>query len=146
MRDPSGRLEPRAYFSTCPRDRPRTIVQQFVHRWTIETTFEESRPHLGLETQRQWSDWAIERTTPCLLGLYSVVALLANALHPDGKVPVQRPAWYAKSHATFADVWAAVRQHIWGTFSSATSAHAPDLVRIPRSDLLRLAQAVCYAH
>jgi hypothetical protein len=146
VRDPKGRLEPRAYFSTCPNDRPQVIVRQFIQRWTIEMTFEESRAHLGLETQRQWSDWAIERTTPCLFGLYSVVALLANALHPDGKVPVQRTAWYAKSHATFADVLAAVRQHIWGTFSYSTSSHAPDLVRIPRSDLLRLAQAICYSH
>jgi hypothetical protein len=146
VRDPRGRLEPRAYFSTRPHDRPRALVPQFIQRWTIETTFEESRTHLGLETQRQWSDCAIERTTPCLFGLYSVVALLANALHPDGKVPVQRTAWYAKSHATFADVLAAVRQHLWGTFSDSTSAHAPDLVRIPRSDLLRLAHAVCYSH
>jgi DDE superfamily endonuclease len=127
VRDPRGRLEPRAYCSTCPHDRPRASVQQFIQRWTVETTFEESRTHLGLETQRQWSDWAIERTTPCLFGLYSVVALLANALHPDGKVPVQRTAWYAKSHATFADVLAAVRQHIWGTFSYSTSSHAPTL-------------------
>jgi DDE superfamily endonuclease len=146
VRDPKGRLEPRAYFSTCPQDRPRAIVQQFIHRWSIETTFEESRTHLGLETQRQWSDRAIERTTPCLFGLYSVVALLAHALHPDGKVPVQRTAWYAKSHATFADILAVVRQHIRGTLSYSTSPDAPDLVRIPRSDLLRLAQAVCYSH
>jgi hypothetical protein len=67
-------------------NRPRAIVQRFIKRWTIETTFEESRAHLGLETQRQWSDRAIERTTPCLFGLYSMVTLLAHALHPDGKV------------------------------------------------------------
>jgi hypothetical protein len=146
VRDPTGRLAQRAYFSTCPNDRPRAIVQQFVKRWTIETTFEESRAHLGLETQRQWSDRAIERTTPCLLGLYSVVALLAHALHPDGKVPVQTTAWYAKSHATFADVLAAVRHHLWRDFSYSTSAHDPDLIGIPRSELSRLAQAVCYAH
>jgi hypothetical protein len=146
VRDPRGRLEPRAYFSTRPHDQPRAIVHQFIQRWTIETPFEESRAHLGLETQRQWSDCAIERTTPCLFGLYSVVALLANALHPDGKVPVQRTAWYAQSHATFADVLAAVRQHSWGPFRYSTSSHAPDLVRIPRSDLLRLAQAACYSH
>jgi hypothetical protein len=146
VRDPSGRLAPRAYFSTCPTDPPRALVQQFVKRWTIETTFEESRAHLGLETQRQWSDQAIERTTPCLFGLYAVTALLAHALYPEGKIPLQTTAWYAKSHATFADVLAAVRHHLWGTFSYSTSAHAPDLVRIPRSDLLRLAQAVCYAH
>jgi DDE superfamily endonuclease len=146
VRDPKGRLEPRAYFSTCPTDRPRALVQQFVKRWTIETTFEESRAHLGLETQRQWSDLAIERTTPCLLGLYSVTALLVHALYPDGKVPVQTTAWYAKAHATFADVLAAVRHHVWDTFSSSTSAHASDLVGIPRSELSRFVQAVCYSH
>jgi hypothetical protein len=80
VRDPTGRLTPRAYFSTCPKDQPRALVQPFVKRWTIETTFEESRAHLGLETPRQWSDLAIERTTPCLFGLYSVTALLAHAL------------------------------------------------------------------
>jgi hypothetical protein len=146
VRDPNGRLEPRAYFSTCPNDRPRAVVQQFIKRWSIETTFEESRIHLGLETQRQWSDRAIERTTPCLFGLYSVVALLAHALHPDGKIPMQRTAWYDKPQATFADVLAAVRRHLWGGFSYSTSAHAPDLVGIPRSELSRLVQAVCYAH
>ncbi len=146
VRDPRGRLEPRAYFSTCIHDGPRAVVQQFIKRWTIETTFEERRAHLGLETQRQWSDRAIERTTPCLLGLYSVVTLLAHALHPDGKVPIQRAAWYPKSHATFADVLAVVRRHLWGDWSSSTSTHAPDLVGIPRSELSRLVQAVSYAH
>jgi hypothetical protein len=146
VRDPQGRLEPRAYFSTCTHDRPRAVVQRFIKRWTIETTFEESRAHLGLETQRQWSDRAIERTTPCLFGLYSVVTLLAHALHPDGKVPVQRAAWYPKSHATFADALAVVRRHLWGDLSSSTSIHAPDLVGIPTSELSRLLQAVCDAH
>jgi DDE superfamily endonuclease len=146
VRDPSGQLAPRAYFSTCPGDRPRELVQKFVKRWTIETTFEESRAHLGLETQRQWSDRAIKRTTPCLFGLYSVVALLVHALHPDGKIPVHRTAWYDKPQATFADVLAAVRQNLWGTFSYPTSARHPDCVEIPKSDLYRLAQAVCYAH
>jgi hypothetical protein len=146
VRDPKGLLEPRAYFSTCPNDRPRTVVQQFIKRWTIETTFEESRSHLGIETQRQWSDRAIERTTPCLFGLYSVVALLAHALHPDGKIPLQRTAWYDKPQATFADVLAAVRRHLWGELSSSTSAHAPDFIGIPRSEFWRLVQALCYAH
>jgi DDE superfamily endonuclease len=146
VRDPNGRLEPRAYFSTCPHDRPRAVVQQFIKRWTIETTFEESRAHLGLETQRQWSDRAIERTTPCLFGLYSVVALLAHALHPDGKLPIQRTAWYDKPHATFADALAGIRRHLWNEFSYSTSPHASDLVGIPRSELSRLVQAVCYAH
>jgi DDE superfamily endonuclease len=121
-------------------------VRRFVHRWTIETTFEESRAHLGLKTQRQWSDQAMARTTLCLFGLYSVVALLAHALPPDGKIPVRRTAWYHKSQATFGDVLAVVRQHFWGTLRYSTSAHDPDLVEIPWADLYRLAQAVCYAH
>ena len=146
VRDPTGRLEPRAYVSTCPNDRPRAIVQPFVKRWTIETTFEERRAHLGFETQRPWSDRALERATPCLFGLYSVVVRLGHALHPDGKVPVQRTAWYAKSYATFADVLAVVRHHVWGEFTCSPSTHDADLVGIPRSELSRLAQAVCYAH
>jgi hypothetical protein len=146
VRDPAGKLEPRAYFSTCPSDRARDIVTAFIKRWTIETTFEESRAHLGLENQRQWTDRAIERTTPCLLGLYSVVALLAHALHPDGKVPIHTTAWYHKSQATFADILAAVRRHCWGDFNYSTSAHNPDILEIPRADLNRLAYAVCYSH
>jgi DDE superfamily endonuclease len=146
VRDPRGHLDPRAYFSTCLSDRPRDLVRRFVHRWTIETTFEESRAHLGLETQRQWSDRAMARTTPCLFGLYSVVALLAPALHPDGKIPVRGTAWYHKSPATFSDVLAVVRQHLWGALSYSTSAHDPDLVEIPRTDLYCLVHAGCYAH
>jgi hypothetical protein len=145
-RDPRGQLDPRAYFSTCLSDRPRDLVRRVVHRWTIETTFEESRAHLGLEPQRQWSDRAMARTTPCLFGLYSVVALLAHALHPDGKIPVRGTAWYHKSQATFSDVLAVVRQHLWGALRYATSAHDPDLVEIPRTDLYCLVHAVCYSH
>jgi hypothetical protein len=146
VRDPRGQLAPRAYFSTCPSDRPRDLVRRFVHRWTIETTCEESRAHLGLETQRQWSDQAMARTTRCLFGLYSVVALLAHALHPDGKSPVPWTAWYPKSQATFGDGLAAVRRHFWGALSYSTSARNPDLVEIPCADLYRLIQAVCYSH
>jgi hypothetical protein len=114
-----------------------------IKRWSIEVTFEESRAHLGIETQRQWSDLAIERSTPCLFGLYSLVALLGHALNPAGDIPFQPTTWYCKQQATFADVLATVRRQFWGNFSYATSAHDSDLLLIPRSDLARLAQAVC---
>ena len=68
----------RAYFSTCPGDEAGAIAACFIKRWSIETTFEESRAHLGFETQRQGSDLAIERIPPCLPGLYSLVTLLAH--------------------------------------------------------------------
>src|SRR2546425_8782087 len=111
---------------------------------TIEVTYEESRAHLGVDTQRQWSDLAIERSTPCLLGLYSLVVLLAHALHPDGQVPVHQAAWYPKTQATFSDVLATVRRHLWGGLTFQTSASHPDVCLVSRSDLARLLQAACY--
>ena len=138
VRAPQGRLEPRAYVSTGVHDGPRAVGQQFIQRWTSETTFEESRAHRGRETQRQWSARAIERTTPCGLGLYSAVARLARARPPDGKVPIPQAAWHPKSHATFAEVVAVARRHLWGEWSSSTSTHAPDLVGSPRSELSRV--------
>src|SRR5881396_375304 len=112
--DPEGKREPKAYFSTDQAQSAVEIVEDFVKRWSLEVTYEESRAHLGVGTQRQWSDLAIERSTPCLLGLYSLVVLLAHALHPDGQVPVQQAAWYPKTQATFSDVLASVRRHLWG--------------------------------
>jgi len=146
VRDPKGRLRPRAYFSTHPADSAREIVVQFIKRWSIEATFEESRAHLGIETQRQWSDLAIERSTPCLFGLYTLVALLGRGLHPEGDVPVRTSAWYQKSEATFSDVLAVVRHHLWATISFEKSASAADYVKISRADYNRLIQAVCYSH
>jgi hypothetical protein len=89
---------------------------------TIEVTFEESRAHLGAETQRQWSDPAIARSTACLFGLYSLVGLLGSALHPAGDIPFQPTAWYRKQQATFGDVLATVRRQLWSNLSHATSA------------------------
>ena len=78
----------------------------------IEVTFEESRAQLGIEAQRQWSDLAIERSTPLLFGLYSLVALFGRALHPDEQIPVAQAAWYRKQSATFRDVLAVVRRSL----------------------------------
>jgi hypothetical protein len=143
-RDPQGKYEPRAYFCTDQSQSEIEVVSSFIKRWTIEVTFEESRAHLGVETQRQWSDLAIERSTPCLLGMFSLVALFGKALHPDGKVPVQCTAWYHKSEATFLDVLAQVRRQLWGNFTYHTSPTNPDVCLVPRPHLDRLAYAVCY--
>jgi hypothetical protein len=143
-RDAEGKREPKAYFSTDQTQSAKEIVEDFVKRWSLEVTYEESRAHLGVETQRQWSDLAIERSTPCLLGFYSLVVLLGHALHPDGLVPVQQAAWYPKTQATFADVLASVRRHLWGDLTFQTSASHPDLCLVPRADLARLLQAACY--
>ena len=76
-------------------------------------TFAEARRHLGMETQRQWSDRAIARTTPALLGLYSLVTLWAEDLHRGSTILPRTAAWYAKRTATFSDALASVRRAIW---------------------------------
>jgi hypothetical protein len=108
VRDPHQRSEPRAYFSTRTDDTPETILDTAIAHWPIEVTFEECRAHLGIQTQRQWSDNAIGCSTPLLLGLYSLVVVFAHALHPNGQIPIRTTAWYQKPHATFADVLATV--------------------------------------
>lgn len=142
-RDLKGERDARAYFSTDQDQSGLSIIIDFMKRWCVEVTFEESRAHLGIETQRQWSDMAIERTTPCLFGLYSVVALLGRSLHPTGDIPFQQTAWYQKPQATFTDVLATVRRHLWNNFSYSTSPQNPDVIVLPRSDLARLADVVC---
>ena len=146
VRHGDARYRPRAYFSTCPGDEAGDIVACFIKRWSIETTFEESRAHVGFETQRQWSDLAIERITPCLLSLYSLVTLLAHDLYLDGRLAVRRGVWYAKEQATFSDALAAVRHHLWEVEYFSTSASDRDRVEIPRVYLQNLMQALCYTH
>jgi hypothetical protein len=111
--DPTGQDRPRAFFSTDADMTPGRIVEIFVLRWNAEVTFEETRRHLGVETQRQWSDLAIARTTPALMGLFSLACLMALRMLGDGPLPVRRAAWYKKRGATFSDVLAFVRRAIW---------------------------------
>jgi len=80
----------------------------FVRRWQIEVTFAETRAHPGVETQRQWSDKAILRTTPALFGLYSLISLWACDLLTRNTRPYAA-AWYKKTSLTFSDAIGAVR-------------------------------------
>lgn len=101
--DPKGETRPQAFFATDTGLTPERIV---------EATFEEGRRHLGVETQRQWSDLAIARTTPALMGLFSLVCLMASRLLENGTLPVGQATWYPKADATFSDVLAFVRRAI----------------------------------
>jgi hypothetical protein len=102
-----------ALFCTDLEATPVEILPWVVMRWSLEVTVEETRAHLGFETQRQWSDQAIARTTPVLLGLFSLVTLLALRLSQSAPLPVPATAWYHKVEPTFADCLACVRQHLW---------------------------------
>lgn len=111
--EPNGKSRSEAFFSTDRTMSPQQIVEGFVLRWNVEVTFEETRRHLGVETQRQWSDLAIARTTPVLMGLFSLVCLIAYQLSTTIKLVPASTAWYLKTQATFSDVLAMVRRAIW---------------------------------
>ena len=152
VRDVAGEFEPQAFLCTDqaadPLDIWRTpwcdILRFFVRRWSVEVTFAEVRRHLGVETQRQWSDLAIARTTPCLLALFSLVTLWASGLAARGLVHPRRAAWYAKPKVTFSDALAAVRRELWATQAFSTSVPDRDMVEIPAALLDRLTQAACH--
>ncbi len=166
VRDPEGRRDPQAFFSTDTDMDPARIIAIFVRRWQIEVTFQDMRAHLGLETQRQWSDAAIERTTPVLLGLYSLVCLWA------GDILARTPqscaaAWYRKPSFTFSDAIAAVRTRLWldGIFQRSASDrerqkilppadadHAisgllaeHDRLKVPPERIQRMVETLCFA-
>lgn len=92
---------------------PKQIVEWFIKRWQVEVTFEESRRHLGIETNRQWSDKAINRTTPCLFGLFSLITIMAEELSKAEKLKIRSAVWYEKEVASFSDAIGCVRQQIW---------------------------------
>lgn len=144
VRDPDGKLEPRAFLCTDPSLRPVRILSYFVRRWQMEVTFAEVRRHLGVETQRQWSRLAIERTTPVLLGLFSIVAILAQELHRTARLTPRQAAWYVKTVLTFSDAIAAVRRQLWAQEFISSSASAPESATISSPLFHRWAQALAY--
>ena len=146
VRDPSGEREPQAFLSTDLDTAPVEILGWFVQRWSMETTFQETRDHLGVETQRQWSDLAIARSTPALFGLFSLVTIWANSLNgPGGFIHPRTAAWYAKSEVTFSDAIAAVRRVLWCPPDLSMSRHNGGYVQIPATLLRRLTDTLCYA-
>lgn len=111
--DPEGELDPVPLMSTDLTLSPEKIITLYIRRWNLEVTFEEVREHLGVETQRQWSDKAIARTTPILMGFYTIVCLICNQLHEENPIEVAQTAWYDKKDATFSDLLKAVRKILW---------------------------------
>ncbi|MBY0295441.1 MAG: transposase [Methylobacterium sp.] len=144
VRDETGAFELQAFLCTDQAADPREVLRLFVRRWSVEVTFAEARRHLGVETQRQWSDQAIARTTPCLLALVSLVTLWADTLAHRGLVRPRRADWYRKSKATFSDALAAVRKELWTAQIFSTSREDRDRAGIPRALLDRLTDAACY--
>jgi hypothetical protein len=145
VHDPKGELRNEAFFSTDMQATAKDILSQVILRWNVEVTFEELRSHLGFETQREWSDLAIARTTPALFGLYSVVVLMALQLVKSNAMVIQNCAWYKKTEATFSDVIALVRRHIWHARNYMNSTRKLDLTNFDEDFLEMLLDVVCYA-
>ena len=145
VRDPLGRFSPQALFCTDQACDPVQVLRWFVQRWQVEVTFREVRDHLGVETQRQWSDKAIARTTPCLLGLFSLVTLLGKQLTPGARRATATTAWYRKQRPTFSDTLAAVRREIWREQGFVTSGRAANTRKLRPSLRSGIAYALCQA-
>jgi hypothetical protein len=146
VRDPQKEFKTQALLCTDLEADPQKILSWFVMRWQLEVTFQEMRRHLGFETQRQWSELAIRRTTPALLGLFSLIALLAHSRMAQAASVFRQAAWYHKRHPTFADALAVVRKELWAQEETFYGSPADtETVKVPRAFMERLTDALCYA-
>jgi hypothetical protein len=145
IRDPAGSFDTQALLCTDLAVAPEQILAWFVQRWQLEVTFEEARRHLGVETQRQWSDLAIGRTTPVLLGLFSLVTLFAQQRFAGPTASIRQAAWYPKARPTFSDALALLRREVWAHQAFSRSASEPDLIKVPRQFVEHLTRTLCYA-
>jgi hypothetical protein len=145
IRDPQKRFKPQALLSTNLAHTPGQMLTWFVQRWTLEVTFEEARAHLGMETQRQWSERAIARTTPALLSLYAIITLTTQLLIEKGATCGRSTAWYRKTRPTFSDAIALVRRQLWEHIHFSTSSQETEMIKMPRELFERFIDAVCYA-
>ena len=144
IRDPKGKFKTQALLSTDLKVTPVQMIKWFVLRWQLEVTFHEVREHLGVETQRQWSDLAILRTTPALLALFSLVTLIAHQHAKRRKLPVRQAAWYHKTEPTFSDALALVRRQIWQHECFQIAGSLADSLKLPPKIQDRLLSALCY--
>ena len=145
VRDPEGELEPQAFLCTDLDADPLDILRWFIRRWSIEVTFAEVRRHLGVETQRPWSEPAIARTTPILLGLFSLITLWANEAYAARAPVVRIASWYRKSLPTFSDALASIRRELWASRNLSGSRRMSDPTGIPSARLNTLIDLACYA-
>jgi hypothetical protein len=145
--DPEGEFETQALLCTDLDADPERIISWFVRRWQMEATFAEVRQRLGFETQRHWSERAIQRTAPALLGVFSVITLLAHQYMAEGEAVVRRAAWYDKRYPTFSDALALVRKKLWAQEQTTfcRSSQETDTLKVSREFIERLTDAVCYA-
>jgi hypothetical protein len=119
VRDRTGTHRDSYLFSTDLALTAQQVIETYTGRWSIETTFQEMRAYLGLETTRGWRERTVLRAAPCLFGLYSVVALLYAGL-PSETGRAAAVTYRGKTEVAFSDAITAVRRQLWfeGVFES----------------------------
>ncbi|MBF0477355.1 MAG: transposase, partial [Deltaproteobacteria bacterium] len=145
VRDPKGQLRTEAMLCTCLESSALEILTWFISRWNIEVTFEDLRAHFGFETQRQWSEKAIARKTPSLFATFSLVVVMALKIMKDATMPILTAAWYQKTEATFSDVIALVRRHIWCSRYLVNSSRRHDSSQLRDEFLQSILDQVCHS-
>lgn len=129
MKDTTGTHRDEYLFTTDLAMTADAVVGTYCGRWDIETTFEEARSALGLEATRGRCKSTVLRAGPCLLGLYTVVAVLFHAL-PESK-RAGAVSWPGKSTVTFSDAMCAVRRWLWNEAVLPQAGHPTALQKLP---------------
>jgi len=130
VHDLTGTHRDEYFYSTDPGQPPQGIIEEYTGRWGIETTFEEARAYLGLESTRGRCERTVGRAEPCLLGLYSVVALIYWWLSPEDQAQ-GAVEWVGKEEVTFSDAITAVRRWLWTHWVFAQAGHAEAFAKLP---------------
>jgi Transposase DDE domain len=132
VHDCTGTHRDEYFFTTDLSMRPEQIVECYTQRWSIETTFQEGREHLKLESTKCYSQQTVLRFTPCLFGLYTIVVLLYLQLPDLLRLPIM-VSWSGKSTTTFADIMTGMRQAIWQQWCFQTPMKAAPFLKLPKS-------------
>src|SRR3954471_8124676 len=122
VRDRTGTHRDEYFFTTDMTMSPRAVIETYTGRWSIETTFQEARSYLGLETTRGWSRTTVLRAEPSLFALYTVVAWLYAEL-PARYRRVRAVDWLGKRDVTFSDAITAVRRWLWVEWVFSLTGH-----------------------
>jgi hypothetical protein len=127
VRDPKGKRRDEAFFTTDVELSARAVVEAYVRRWPLETTFEETRAHLGLETLRNRAPNAVRRSAPLVLALYSLIVTSFAKHVDDPDAWKQSTPWYRKPHVTFSDMLGAARRAVLGEILDERVSSRPGL-------------------
>jgi hypothetical protein len=131
VHDLTGTHRDEYFFTTDVSMSPQEVIETYVARWNEETTFQEMRSYVGLETTRGWKEKTVLRAAPCLFGVYTLVACLYSQL-PRRYARVRAVDWPGKQDVTFSDAITAVRRWLWLEWVFAIPGFKPAFAKLSR--------------